>query len=128
MRSERLLTQLHQKRNLDNSGSIEFLYYRDLQPMEFSKDNQRLSSILESDYYFETHYAYPVNFPKLYDQSLTGGEVIILVNGKPIDKYTENNGFINYSLNRPSKSDYCLLFKREKKVNPDGTTYMYRNP
>ncbi len=125
MRSERLLTQLHQKRNLDNSGSIEFLYYRDLQPMEFSKDNQRLSSILESDYYFETHYAYPVNFPKLYDQSLTGGEVVILVNGKPIDKYTENNGFINYSLKRPSKSDYCLLFKREKKVNPDGTTYMY---
>ena len=125
MRSERLLTQLHQKRNLDNSGSIEFLYYRDLQPMEFSKDNQRLSSILESDYYFETYYAYPVNFPKLYDQSLTGGEVIILVNGKPIDKYTENNGYINYSLKRPSKSDYCLLYKREKKISPDGSTYMY---
>ena len=122
MRSERLLTQLHQKRNLNNEGSIEFLYYHNLSAIEYSRDNQKLSTIFESDYYYEKHHAYPVNFPKIYDQSLTGGEVIVLVNGTPIEQYTEDNGFINYSLLRGGDSDNCLIYKRHRKFNMDGTT------
>ena len=122
MRSERLLTQLHQKRNLNNEGSIEFLYYHNLSAIEYSRDNQKLSTIFESDYYYEKHHAYPVNFPKIYDQSLTGGEVIVLVNGTPIEQYSEDNGYTNYSLLRSGDSDNCLIYKRYKKFNMDGST------
>lgn len=122
MRSERLLAQLHQKRNLMNESSIEFLYYSNLSPIEYSRDNQKLSAIFESDYFYEKHYAYPVNFPKIYDQSLTGGEVIILVNGVPIEQFTKDNGYINYSLLRSGDSDNCLIYKRYRKFNNDGTT------
>lgn len=121
MRSERLLTQLHQKRNLNNEGSIEFLYYHNLSPIEYSRDNQKLSTIFESDYYYEKHFAYPVNFPKIYDQSLTGGEVIVLVNGTPIEQYTADNGYTNFSLIRSGDSDKCLIYKRYRKFNADGT-------
>ena len=114
MRSERLLTQLHQKRNLNNEGSIEFLYYHNLSAIEYSRDNQKLSTIFESDYYYEKHHAYPVNFPKIYDQSLTGGEVIVLVNGTPTEQYSEDNGYTNYSLLRSGDSDNCLIYKRYK--------------